>query len=236
MTEGLYQAANRAVGLIGLVILSPVIGMLALLIWIEDRESPFYVATRIGLDGTPFDMWKFRSMVVGADRAGVNSTSITDRRITRVGGILRRYKLDEIPQLVNVWRGDLNMVGPRPQVAVDVAKYTPAERRLLSVRPGITDLSSIVFSDEGEILVGATDADEAYDRLIRPWKSRLGIFYVDHRSVALDLRVLALTALSLGSRDRALIGVSELLGRMGASDELVRVARRGEDLWTAAPP
>jgi lipopolysaccharide/colanic/teichoic acid biosynthesis glycosyltransferase len=173
---------------------------------------------------------------VNADRTGVTSTSATDRRITPVGHFVRRVKLDEVVQLWNVLTGDMSLVGPRPNVRSGTDLYTAAERRLLSVRPGITDFASIVFADEGEILRGHPDADAAYDRLIRPWKSRLGLFYIDHRSVGLDIRLLFATAMALLSRAAALRVVSAGLARLGAPADLVRVALRVDELVPGTPP
>ena len=120
-------------------------------------------------------MVKLRSMIINADKNKVDSTASDDMRITRVGMMIRAYKLDELTQLINVLKGDMSLVGPRPNVQRDVDLYSETEKRLLSVKPGITDFSSIIFSDEGDILSGLDDPDIAYNQLIRPWKSRLGI-------------------------------------------------------------
>ncbi|MEV6342707.1 sugar transferase [Actinoplanes sp. NPDC051851] len=169
-------------------------------VWMIKREDGgpiLYRGIRIGRGGRPFAMLKFRSMVIDAARLGSASTADDDPRLTRTGRMLRRWKLDELPQLVNVLAGDMSLVGPRPQVASDVARYTDRERRLLDVRPGITDWSSILFRDEGGILAGHDDVDRAYDELIRPRKIQLGLEYVDRRSLGTDLRILGLTALAL---------------------------------------
>ena len=138
-------------------------------------------------------MLKFRTMVVDAEKIGASSTAEDDPRITRVGAVLRRYKLDELPQLINVFRGDMSFVGPRPQVQWAVDLYTEEERDLLSVRPGITDYASLRFSNEGEILKGSADPDEAYFELIAPEKIRLGLEYVRTRSFWVDLKLIFLT-------------------------------------------
>src|SRR5258706_5403767 len=156
-------------------------------------------------------MVKLRAMVVRADRTGVDSTAQGDPRITRVGRVLRRFKLDECTQLWNVLRGDMSIVGPRPQVGRDVGLYTAVERHLLDVPPGITDFASIVFADEGAILEGSTDPDLLYNQIIRPWKSRLGLHYIAHRSLWLDIRLVAATVLIALSRRRALAWVAEML-------------------------
>lgn len=221
----------------GLVVLSPILLLVAVGTWLQDFHSPFYVAVRTGRHFKPFHMVKFRSMVVRADRTGVDSTSGDDPRITRLGRIVRRLKLDELPQLWNVLRGEMSVVGPRPNVGRETVLYTMQEKRLLSVRPGITDLASIVFADEGEILRGSADPDIAYNQLIRPWKSRLGLLYSEHAgSVWLDSQIIALTLLSAVDRSGALRRVSRLVRRLGGADDLAAVAARVEPLYPAPPP
>lgn len=233
-------AAKRAVDITasaaGLALVSPVLGAFALAIWLQDFRSPFYVAPRVGRGNATFKMVKLRSMTVGADRTGVDSTSADDRRITAVGRLLRAYKLDELSQLWNVLVGDMSLVGPRPNVEREVKLLTEVEREVLTVKPGITDLSSIVFSDEGEILAGRPDPDVSYHQLIRPWKSRLGLLYVRKQSLRLDLELVALTVVAIVSRPRALAGVQRILARLGADDQLRRVARRDEPLIPSPPP
>jgi lipopolysaccharide/colanic/teichoic acid biosynthesis glycosyltransferase len=222
---------------VGLLVLSPLLVILSLLIWLQDFHSPFYVAPRTGLGERPYRMVKFRSMVVRADRTGVDSTAGNDPRITRLGRFVRRFKLDELPQLWNVLKGNMSFVGPRPNVERETRIYTGEEKRLLSVRPGITDLASIVFADEGEILRGADDPDIRYNQVIRPWKSRLGLLYVDRcGSVALDIRLIVLTIRSALDREGALASVTRLAESLGADAELARVARRAEPLRAAPPP
>jgi lipopolysaccharide/colanic/teichoic acid biosynthesis glycosyltransferase len=160
----------------------------------EDGGPVLYAAPRVGLGGVPFRMYKFRSMVVNAASIGGSSTASDDPRLTETGTLLRKWKLDELPQLLNVLRGEMSLVGPRPQVQSDVDRYTTDERRLLSVKPGITDWASNKFSDEGAVLAGHADPDEAYDRLIRPEKIRLGLRYVEQQSLATDMRILYSTA------------------------------------------
>lgn len=224
------------VSLCALLLLSPLLLLISLLIFLYDFHSPFYVAARVGKGGKLFRMVKFRSMVVNADKSGVTSTSATDRRITPVGQFVRRCKLDELVQLWNVLLGDMSLVGPRPNVQSATDLYTWSEKRLLAVRPGITDFASIVFADEGEILRGHLDADAAYDRLIRPWKSRLGLFYVDRHNSRLDFKLVLLTVVAIISRRNALRSVSAELARLGAPADLVRVALRQEELTPLLPP
>ena len=147
-----------------------------LIVWLQDSHSPFYISPRVGQGGRMFRMVKLRSMAANADESEVDSTSANDSRITPVGHFIRRYKLDELTQLWNVLIGNMSLVGPRPNVERETRLYTAEERRLLTVRPGITDYASIVFSDEGAILKDEPDPDLSYNQLIRPWKSRLSLF------------------------------------------------------------
>ena len=157
-------------------------------------------------------MIKLRSMVVSKDKTQANSTSANDQRITSIGHFIRRFKLDEIMQMWNVFKGDMSFVGPRPQVEVDASLYTEAEYKMLTIRPGITDIASIVFSDEGDILAGSASPDLKYNQIIRPWKSRLALLYVEHQSFSLDLRLVWLTILAIISREnRELKRANEIL-------------------------
>ena len=220
----------------GLIIMSPVLLGFMLLIWLQDYHSPFYVAPRVGRKGRVFRMVKLRSMIVGADKMGVDSTSAADERITWIGRFVRKYKLDEFSQLWNVLKGDMSLVGPRPNVEREVALYTAEEKKLLSIRPGITDLASIVFSDEGDILAGSEDPDLKYNQIIRPWKSRLGLLYVERQSLLLDLKIIVLTAAAIFSKPLALNGINKILGELGADQELRSVAKRDQTLQSYPPP
>jgi len=224
------------VSLIGLIILSPVLIPVMFIIWIQDWHSPFYIANRIGKGEKPFKMVKLRSMIINADKSGVDSTSANDNRITGVGRFIRKYKLDEISQILNVLKGDMSLVGPRPNVTRETDLYTKVEKELLTMKPGITDFSSIVFSDEGDILKDYADPDIAYNQLIRPWKSRLGIFYIRNRSMSLDVKLIYLTAIAIFSRAKALIRISELLRNLNADNELIQVSLRRNDLNPTPPP
>jgi len=220
----------------GLVIISPVLLFFMVLIWVQDHHSPLYVAPRAGRGGKPFQMIKLRSMVSNSDKNGIDSTAGTDERITGVGRIVRRYKLDEFSQLINVLTGDMSLVGPRPNVIREVGLYTDEERHLLDLRPGITDLASIVFSDEGDILANSEDPDLKYNQLIRPWKSRLGLLYIENHRILLDLNIIILTLISFLSRPLALKGVQSILKKLGADNHLLRVAGRQEPLQPYPPP
>lgn len=222
--------------LTGLILCSPVLLPTIFLVWVNDWHSPFYVAQRVGKKEKLFNMIKLRSMVINADKSGVDSTSSSDQRITSVGRFIRKYKLDELSQLWNVFIGDMSLVGPRPNVKRETDLYTKEEKLLLTVKPGITDFSSIVFSDEGEILKDQPDPDIAYNQLIRPWKSRLGIFYIQNRNTMIDLKLILLTAISILSREKALKGVSKMLISSGATEDLVAISLRKCELTPAPPP
>jgi lipopolysaccharide/colanic/teichoic acid biosynthesis glycosyltransferase len=181
-------------------------------------------------------MVKFRSMVVNADMIGSSSTAATDRRITPVGQFVRAYKLDELVQLWNVLKGDMSLVGPRPQVLTDAALYTEAEKRMLTVRPGITDPASIVFSDEGDILKGSTDPDLLYNQIIRPWKSRLALAYIDHRNSWVDVRLVVLTVVAIISKPNALRALGTLLRSWKLDPLVIRMAARQDSLLAYPPP
>ena len=207
--ERTKRAMDLAVAAAVLVAGAPVAAAVAWRIRREDGGPVLYRGRRIGRGGEPFAMLKFRSMVVDAGRLGGDSTADDDPRLTGTGRWLRRWKLDELPQFVNVLRGEMSLVGPRPPVAWDVDRYTAAERRLLDVRPGITDWASIVFRDEGRILAGRPDPDRAYDELIRPRKIELGLAYVERRDLRTDLRILWLTGLAVLGHPR----IDELVRR-----------------------
>ncbi len=178
---------------IGLIVLAPVLVAAAVAIKVESAGPVFYRGLRAGRYGRPFRIFKFRTMVMNADKIGGPSSSADDPRITRVGGFLRRYKLDELPQLLNVLRGEMSLVGPRPEVLQEVLLYTEEEKRLLEVRPGITDWASIRFRNEGEILRGSADPHAAYRKKIRPEKIRLGLEYVERRSFLTDCKIIVST-------------------------------------------
>lgn len=221
---------------LGLIILSPLFLVVLFLIWITDFGNPFYVASRVGRDEKLFKMYKFRSMIVNADKTGVDSTSSNDMRITKIGKFIRRFKFDELSQLINVLIGDMSLVGPRPNVKRETDLYTIEEKKLLQVKPGITDISSIVFSDEGEILSNSSDPDIDYNQLIRPGKGYLGIFYVENKSFVLDIKLIFVTLISILNRNVALKYVSTILKKHNASEFLIKIAQRKEKLVPSPPP
>ncbi len=226
---------DLVVSIFGLIVVSPILLPVMFLVWWQDKHSPFYVAERVGRNNTSFKMVKLRSMIINADRSGVDSTSTDDRRITAVGHFIRRYKLDELTQLWNVFLGDMSVVGPRPNVRRETDLYTDKERVLLTVRPGVTDFSSIVFSDEGDILAGTTNPDIAYNQLIRPGKGLLGLFYISNGSLWVDVYICWLTLIAIFSRRVALTRLCALLKKLGADEELLIIAARIQPLSPRPP-
>lgn len=185
---------------IGILFWSPVLAFVALRIKMEDGGPVFYRGVRVGLHGKPFRIFKFRSMVVNAEKIGGPSTADDDPRITRIGKLVRKYKLDELPQLFNVFAGSMSLVGPRPEVQRYTDMYTEAEKIILTVRPGITDWASLWNSDEGAILAGSKDPEKDYLEKIRPGKLRLQMAYVQKCSFWVDLTILAQTFLTVIGR------------------------------------
>jgi len=230
------RIVDLLVSILGLLILFPVIMIFVFLIYLEDRHNPFYIAKRIGKGGLNFKMIKLRSMVINADKNGVDSTSINDSRITKIGQKVRKYKLDEFTQLWNVFLGEMSLVGPRPNVQRDTDLYTDNEKKLLLVRPGITDFSSIIFSDEGDILKEHKNPDLAYHQLIRPWKSRLGLIYIDNQTIMIDLKLIFYTILAIFSKKNAIKLVVYELIKIGADPIVVAVSKRNESLYPYPPP
>lgn len=182
------------VSVMSLILSSPLFIIISAAIRLEDKGPVFYMADRVGLNGMPFKMVKFRTMVVNADKIGPSSSSSDDVRITGTGKFLRKYKLDEIPQLLNVLKGEMSIVGPRPEVSKFTDMFNDEERKILTVKPGITDWASIWNSNEGELLAGKEDPDKAYMELIRPEKIRLQLKYVNNNNFLIDLKIIFLTA------------------------------------------
>lgn len=179
--------------IIGLVILSPIFIVLYLLIRIESKGGGFYSQERIGKNGKPFKLYKFRSMRIGSDKKGLITIGEKDNRITKTGFILRKYKLDELPQLWNVFIGDMSLVGPRPEVKKYTDLYTEEQKPVLQVRPGITDWASIKYVDENKILGESEDPDEAYVNLIMPNKIKLNMVYIQHQTLGEYFKIIFTT-------------------------------------------
>ena len=184
------------VAVLGLIVLAPVFVIVGAWIKVTSPGPIFYCARRVGRHGTLFDLYKFRSMVVDADRIGAGITAGDDPRVTRAGRFLRRTKLDELPQLINVLKGDMSLVGPRPEDPRFVESYTPEQRRVLTMRPGITSWASVQYRNE-EQLLSASTVDDVYRREIMPQKLALDLDYIARRSFWLDARILLDTLLAL---------------------------------------
>ncbi len=165
---------------LGLIILSPIIVLIAALIKVSSKGDVFYRQKRVGIYGRDFQLYKFRSMFTNADKKGLLTVGGKDSRITRVGAYLRKYKLDELPQLLNVLQGNMSLVGPRPEVRKYVDLYTEEQRKVLSVLPGITDYASIAFRNENELLGNAADPEALYVQEVMPEKIRLNFAYINH--------------------------------------------------------
>lgn len=183
--------------LLGILLLSPVFLILYISIRLESKGGGFYRQQRVGRYGEDFYVYKFRSMRVGADKQGLITVGGRDPRITHIGYFIRKYKLDELPQLFNVLKGDMSLVGPRPEVRKYVDLYTDEQRKVLSVRPGITDYASIEYVDENTILGQAEDADKAYVEQIMPDKIRYNMRYIDNRSIKEYFKIVFLTFWSI---------------------------------------
>ncbi len=185
------------VALIGLFLLSPFLFVVGALITIDSPGPVLYKGDRIGQSGIPFKMLKFRTMVVDADQMGSALTHAGDLRVTRVGRILRRWKIDEIPQLINVVRGEMSLVGPRPESPGYVRYYTPEQRRVLQVKPGITGITQIKFRHEETLLSQYVDREQAYITTIMPQKLALDLRYIETHDFLSDLALIVQTLQAL---------------------------------------
>lgn len=175
---------------IGLIIISPIFLILGIWIKLDSKGPVFYKQVRVGRGNKDFFLYKFRSMRVGADKAGLITVGGRDPRVTRSGYYIRKYKLDEFPQLINVLKGDMSLVGPRPEVRKYVEMYTPEQMHVLDVRPGITDLASIRYRNENELLEKAEDPDKYYIEVIMQDKLRINLEYVKEHSFLYDIKLI----------------------------------------------
>lgn len=175
---------------IGLIILSPFFIIISMLILLSGRGGIFYRQVRVGKDGVDFRIWKFRTMRPDSDKKGLLTVGGKDPRVTRVGYFLRKSKLDEIPQLINVLVGEMSLVGPRPEVRKYVNMYTPDQLRVLDVRPGITDYASIEYRNENELLAKSSDPERTYVDEVMPAKLRLNMKYIEEKSLWTDVKIL----------------------------------------------
>ena len=183
--------------LVGLVILAPIFIVLAVWIKIDSMGPVFYKQIRVGQNGKDFGLFKFRSMVVDADKKGLITVGGRDPRITRSGYFIRKYKLDELPQLINVLLGDMSLVGPRPEVRKYVELYTDEQQKVLSAKPGITDYASIEYMDENEILGKSSDPEKTYIEEIMPEKIKYNMKYINNKSLFEYFKIILLTVLKI---------------------------------------
>jgi lipopolysaccharide/colanic/teichoic acid biosynthesis glycosyltransferase len=236
MSKLIKRILDLIISFFGIIFSGPLILFAAVAIFMQDRKSPFYFAPRVGKNGNEFTMFKIRTMVVNADKSGIDSTSGDDLRVTKLGRIIRKSKIDELTQLLNVLKGEMSLVGPRPNVKRDIDIYTNTEKKLLSVKPGITDFASIVFADEGEILRGKENPDIAYNQLIRPGKSELGLFYINNTNIKIDVAIITTTIISIFSRSAALKINVLILKKLNAPIDLIDTAKRNQILFPKPPP
>lgn len=199
----LQRAFDVAASVWGLVLLGPFMLVVAMLIVLDSRGPVFYRQVRVGRFGAPFRIHKFRTMQVGADARGPQLTVRDDDRVTRVGRVLRRYKIDELPQLIDVALGDMSIVGPRPEVPRYVEHYTPEQRRLLAVRPGITDLASLTYREENDLLASGDDVERRYLEEVLPRKLALSLEHLDRKNLVYDLTIIVATIGRLAGRARS---------------------------------
>lgn len=185
------------VSLIGLVILLPIFLLISGVIKMDSQGPVFYKQVRIGKNGEPFKIFKFRTMIQNADKLGLQITVDKDIRITKVGKFLRKIKLDELPQLINVIIGDMSFVGPRPEVPKYVAMYDCYQKNILKVRPGITDIASIEYKDESSLLTNSSDPERTYIEDIMPKKIELNIIYIENLSLGYDIKLIFKTIFKL---------------------------------------
>jgi lipopolysaccharide/colanic/teichoic acid biosynthesis glycosyltransferase len=184
---------DLAVSLSALILLFPLFFIIAIWIRTDSTGPVFYRQVRVGRKNTDFRIFKFRTMYTGADRKGLITIGGRDPRVTRSGYMLRRYKLDELPQFLNVLSGEMSVVGPRPEVRRYVALYTAEQLQVLEVKPGITDYASLEYANENELLAKAADPEKEYVEVILPAKLRLNLKYIREQSLLTDVRIIAST-------------------------------------------
>lgn len=192
----MIRVFDIAFSFVGLLILSPLLLLIAVWVKIDSRGPVFYRQVRVGLGGKDFKLFKFRSMRVDADKAGLLTVGGRDSRITRAGYLLRKYKIDELPQLLNVLNGDMSLVGPRPEVRKYVDLYNAEQKRVLLSRPGITDMASIAYKKENELLARSADPERTYIEEVMPEKLRLNMVFINDPSLANYFKIIFRTIFS----------------------------------------
>lgn len=193
----MIRVADFIFSLLGLIFLIPFFLVLAIWIKLDSKGPVFYQQIRVGRNGVDFKLFKFRSMSIGADKKGLITVGAKDARITKIGFYLRKYKLDELPQLINVLKGDMSLVGPRPEVRKYVDMYNEEQRKVLSVRPGITDYASIEYAEENVILGQASDPDKAYIEQIMPDKIQYNMKYINSQTITEYFKIIFLTFIKI---------------------------------------
>ena len=221
---------------IALIILLTPLAIIYIAILCTSYFPIIYWSDRVGKNNVVFKMPKFRSMTKVTPLLPKEKLKRPDKWLTPLGALLRKTSLDELPQLWCVLKGEMSLVGPRPNVKRETDLYTKAEKNLLRIRPGITDFASIIFSDESEILKNVDDPDISYNQLIRPWKSRLGLFYIKKQSIQLDILIIIFTILSFFYRDISLILVNRTLKKLNAPQDLCNFSLRKDKLKPTSPP
>ena len=198
MNNFLKRSFDLITSTIGCILISPILIGIALSIKLTSKGPVFFKQKRVGRYGKEFSILKFRTMVVDAEKLGKQITVGNDSRITKIGSFLRKYKLDELPQLINVIKGDMSLVGPRPEVPKYVALYSDKQRRVLDVRPGITDYASIEYRDENSILGKVDNPEEYYINVIMPHKIDLNMKYIENNNVLIDIGIIFKTIFNIG--------------------------------------
>ncbi|MCF8423452.1 MAG: sugar transferase [Bacteroidia bacterium] len=183
--------------LAGIIILIPFLLIICIFIVAGSGFPVFYLQTRVGKDGKDFNLFKFRTMANNSDKKGLLTIGGRDSRVTKIGYYLRKYKLDELPQLLNVFIGDMSLVGPRPEVRKYVNLYNDMQKKVLHVKPGITDLASIEFFDENEMLGKSLNPEQTYITEVMPKKLELNLLYIEHRGFIMDLKIICNTLLKI---------------------------------------
>ena len=179
--------------LLGVILLTPLFLIIAILILVDSRGGVFYKQLRVGYNNSDFKLFKFRTMAIGSDKKGLITVGSRDSRVTPIGYYLRKYKIDELPQLINVLIGDMSLVGPRPEVRKYVSMYTPDQLKDLSVKPGITDYASLEYSNENELLGNSENPEEMYIKEIMPAKLALNLKYIKEKNVLMDFSLILKT-------------------------------------------
>ena len=190
INQGIKRIFDFVVSLVGVIIISPILLIVAIAIKIDSKGDILFLQKRVGRKGKPFYIYKFRTMVTDAEKLGKQITVGKDNRITKVGAFLRKYKIDELPQLLNVVKGEMSLVGPRPEVPRYVELYTEEEKKVLDIRPGITDLASLRYKDENDILGKVENPEEYYINIIMKDKLKLNLEYIEKSNILFDISLI----------------------------------------------